>query len=265
MSSLKNHIILYDEDCPLCRAYTSGFIRVNLLDKNGRLPYTTQVNNFPHVDAARAADEIALIDQNSHEVTYGYDSLVKILKNGCPLFGVFAFKPLRFILRQLYFFVSYNRKQIIPAEESSCTPSYHFAYRAAYLIFSLLVVAFILNRYAPLMEPIVPPSHFARELMICSGQILFQGVLAYFVCKGKVMDYLGNMMTVSLGGSIVLALLSMLSTALHSPVFFTAAFLTTALFMFLEHRRRMQLLRMPAVMSLGWVFYRILLLPLILS
>lgn len=264
MATLNNHIILYDEDCPLCRVYTSGFIRANLLDKNGRLPYTAQVNNFPQVDAARAADEIALIDKNSNDVTYGYDSLVKILRSGCPIFGVFALKPLRFIFRQLYFFVSYNRKQIIPARESSCTPSYHLAYRAAYLIFSLLVTAFVLHRYAPLMQPIIPPSHFARELMICAGQMLFQGVLAFFVCKGKVMDYLGNMMTVSLGGSIALAVLSLLSHAIHSPVFFTGVFLFTALVMFLEHWRRMQLLRMPVVMSFGWVLYRLLVLPLIL-
>ncbi len=40
MKTLTNQTLLYDEDCPLCRAYTSGFIATGMLDEKGRKPYS---------------------------------------------------------------------------------------------------------------------------------------------------------------------------------------------------------------------------------
>jgi len=36
MKTLANHIILYDEECPMCFAYTKAFIKLDMLPKNGR-------------------------------------------------------------------------------------------------------------------------------------------------------------------------------------------------------------------------------------
>ena len=36
MKTLKNHILIYDKDCPMCAVYSSAFIGSGMLDKNGR-------------------------------------------------------------------------------------------------------------------------------------------------------------------------------------------------------------------------------------
>ena len=36
MKTLENQTLLYDEDCPLCSVYTTGFIKNGMLDVNGR-------------------------------------------------------------------------------------------------------------------------------------------------------------------------------------------------------------------------------------
>ncbi len=32
MKTLENQTLLYDEDCPLCQAYTSAFVKTGILD-----------------------------------------------------------------------------------------------------------------------------------------------------------------------------------------------------------------------------------------
>lgn len=74
MKTLKNHLILFDEECPMCRMYTSAFVSTGLLDKAGRAAYQEMsAQACPMVDRQRAADEIALVNQETGEVTYGID------------------------------------------------------------------------------------------------------------------------------------------------------------------------------------------------
>jgi len=78
MKTLTNQTLLYDDDCPLCKAYTSGFIATGMLDKNGRKSYselTYEERSFVYTH--RACNEIALVDNNNKTVTYGIDSLLK--------------------------------------------------------------------------------------------------------------------------------------------------------------------------------------------
>ncbi|MFP9113813.1 hypothetical protein ACLI1A_07705 [Flavobacterium sp. RHBU_3] len=88
MKTLRHQTLVYDKDCPLCRAYTAGFVKTGMLDENGRLPYADlNAESCAFVDADRARNEIALIDHKSKTVTYGIDSLLKVLGHSMP------FKP----------------------------------------------------------------------------------------------------------------------------------------------------------------------------
>lgn len=44
MKTLENQTLLYDKDCPLCQAYTTGFIKAGMLDKNGKKPFSNLTN-----------------------------------------------------------------------------------------------------------------------------------------------------------------------------------------------------------------------------
>ncbi|HEY5749722.1 MAG TPA: hypothetical protein VIU12_26820 [Chryseolinea sp.] len=143
-------------------------------------------------------------------------------------------------------------------------PAFDVPYRIAYLVFTWLVTSVILNAYTQLLSPLVPASHLTRELCICGGQILFQSVVAFLANKNKALAYLGNMMTVSFIGVLLLLPGLMFTHGTHSAEGHLVWFMIVVGIMFFEHIRRVKLLEMPWFMSLTWVLYRVIVLWIIL-
>jgi len=115
---LKNHKLLIDKDCPMCKAYGNAFTKYDWVDKETIAPY--QVIDdvyFCNVDAERATKEIALLDVTGKKVHYGIDAMLKIFLHNLPFFTpLLDNKWVKKILRQLYMFITYNRKVIAPAK-----------------------------------------------------------------------------------------------------------------------------------------------------
>lgn len=268
MKTLKNHIILYDADCPMCTLYTNAFTKTGMLDANGRAPYQ-EMATCPYVDMRRAVNEIALVNTETGEVDYGVRSLFKVIGNSAPVFKpLFAFKPFVWLMSKVYAFVSYNRRVIVPADIIGCElpPAFRLRYRIAYLLFSWLIVGFILTRYANLLTPFVPFGNHYREYAICGGQILFQGIIVSFYAPAKRWDYLGNMMTISLAGALALLPIEIMNHFVHFwPIVYPAYFMLIAGLMLLEHIRRAKLLHLGWLLTISWVVYRIIVLVIILN
>jgi hypothetical protein len=76
MANLSDHLILYDAECPMCRSYTRAFVKTGMLDNNGRAAYQQEqaVQACPMVNLQRAVNEIALVNRQTGEVTYGIES-----------------------------------------------------------------------------------------------------------------------------------------------------------------------------------------------
>lgn len=272
MNTLKNHVMLFDSECPMCRVYTKAFVKSGMLDEEGRAPYQNTAHAVcPLVDRQRAADEIALVSLENGEVTYGIKSLFKIIGNACPVFRpLFSYKPFIWLMAKVYAFISYNRRVIVPAEKSAAAftfqPAFKIRYRLAYLLFTWFCTGCILTAYARLLVGIVPLGNAYREYLICGGQIVFQGLVIRIYAKRKLWNYLGNMMTISFAGSLLLLLpLAVSHSVLLRPQFFTIYFTGVAGLMFLEHIRRTKLLSLGWVPTITWVLYRMALLALILG
>lgn len=272
MKTLENQTLLYDEDCPLCSLYTTGFVKSGMLDENGRKSYcqlSAEEQNF--VDLKRAPNEIALINNKTKTVTYGIDSLIKVVGFSFPLIEKIAtIKPIHFILKKMYSFVSYNRKVIIPGnvqEENKlqCIPDFNYKYRFLFIAFALTITSFVLFGYSNLI-PSLPKSNITREIILSFGQIVFQSLLLLKFDKQTIMNYAGNIMTVSLMGSLILVPILILNQFLQLPqTIILGWFGVTVLIMFLEHFRRVKILKLPFYLSYTWIFYRILALLLILN
>ena len=267
MKTLENHMILYDAECPLCKIYTNAFVKTGMLDTGGRSSYQNKMGKFcPVIDQQRAVNEIALVDLKNGEVTYGIKSLFKIIGNAWPVFGpLFSFKPFVWLMSKIYAFISYNRRVIIPAKENAgrfaLQPTFKKHYRIAYLLFTWFYTGFILTRYAHLLVGMVSLGNPLREYMICGGQIIFQGLVISTFAREKLWNYLGNMMTVSLGGALLLTpvlILGMLFTL--NPAIYAEYFITVTGLMFFEHIRRVSLLNLWWGVSATWLIYRILIL-----
>lgn len=270
MNTLQNHTIIYDEECPMCQAYTKAFTSTGMLDKAGREAYGQMNDNRYNIDLKRASNEIALVNRNDNTVTYGIESLFKIIGHSYPIFrGVFKIKAFKFIMSRIYFFISYNRKEIAPGKffesKSSCTPSLNLKYRIAYLVFTLVCTAIVLHAYSELLVDFVPASSFKRELLICGGQLVFQGAIVACFKKERIIHYLGNLMTVSLGGAILLLPILLTQNYFGGSFLSLVYFMVVVLLMFLEHMRRVKILELPMVISLSWILYRLIILAFIIE
>lgn len=271
MNTLRNHVILYDAECPLCESYTKAFVSTGMLDKNGRMPFSEACAvDTAQLDTQRAKDEIALVNRETGEVTYGIESLFKVVANSFPCANsLFRWPVFMNAMKVFYAFISYNRKVIVPGsifeKNSVCAPSYHAGYRIAYLIVTWILTSIVLTMYARLLAPVVPATSFGREFMICGGQLVFQLVAIAFLDRTKWLYYLGNMMTVSTIGALLLLPLLLISSMTHIlPHIALGWFFLVVLFMLIDHHRRVHVLQASSLLSVSWVAYRILILLIIL-
>ena len=266
MKTLNNHLILFDAECPMCRLYTGAFVNTGILPTNGRTAYQQlPAAACPMVDRQRDVNEIALVDQTTGEVTYGIKSLFKIFGHAVPLLRpLFTFGPFVWVMSKLYSFISYNRRVIIPANHedvNSLQPTFKLNYRLLYLLFTWAVTSFILTAYVRLMPNMLPMGSAFREYLVCAGQILFQGCVVAAIARDKAWAYLGNMMTISFGGALLLAPVLFLAPHLHLPrLFYLLYFFLVVGLMFLEHIRRTRILTLIPALSASWVGYRLLVL-----
>lgn len=268
---MKHHTIIYDDECPMCDLYTKGFVQSGMLDPNGRVPFSKMNDELSNIiDRKRSCNEIALVDLESHKVLYGIDSLFAVISNRFGLLkGLFGFKPFRWTMKKLYSFISYNRKVIVPGkvfeEQNSCVPSFSMKYRWAYIIISWLITAVVLTFYSRFLYPLIPASTMSREFLICGGQIIFQWAVVRLINKERVLHYLGNMMTVSfMGGLLLLPVMLLTAFGIESAYLYAAWFLMVAGVMLLEHMRRVKILGIHWSASVSWVLYRIIVLLIIL-
>lgn len=272
MKTLTNQTLLYDEECPLCQAYTAAFVKTGMLDDNGRKAFCKlSETELEFVDARKAANEIALIDRDKKTVIYGIDSLLKIIGNSFPWIEKTGHcKPVHFGLRKSYSFISYNRKVIIPdnekrSQELKCIPDFNITYRIAYILFSILITAFVLFEFTK-MIPSLPKANFSREIMLAGGQLLFQGLFLMTYNRKKILNYFGNLMTVSMMGVLMLLPLILLKNTIYFPITLVYSwFGIVVLIMFKEHWRRVKLLELPYRLCITWLVYRIIAFLLILN
>uniref|UniRef100_UPI00404B5A27 DCC1-like thiol-disulfide oxidoreductase family protein n=1 Tax=Flavobacterium sp. TaxID=239 RepID=UPI00404B5A27 len=272
MKTLNNHTLFYDDACPMCNIYSKGFIKAKMLDSNGRKPFSNLVVSEHHfIDLERAKNEIALVDTNTNTVYYGIDSLLKVIGNSFPwIEKVGNWHSINYILKKLYNFISFNRKVIVPAKVSNaannqCVPDFNIKYRFFYILFATLFTAIILYQFASLIN-FLPKANFRRELLLAVGQIAFQLLFIQKLSKQQIINYLGNLVTISMMGSLFLVPVLVLNQFISLNEYIVIAwFMLTVNLMILEHYRRTTLLGLPKHLTITWVLYRILALIIILN
>jgi hypothetical protein len=237
-----------------------------MLDENGREDFTDlSFKNKTLIDFNRAKNEIALVDHEKNKVIYGLDSLLLIIGNSFPVLEKTAkIKPLYWFFKKLYSFVSYNRKQIIPSakdqHEEACVPDFNLKYRLSYLAFVVIFSGYILSIFSPKLG-LNLTQNFWRELAICSGQIIWQTLFLKAYLKDKMWNYLGNMMTVSLIGTLLLIPALFLNLNANASVIY---FGTVIFIMLLEHLRRCRILRLNLLPTISWIVFRITVLAILI-
>lgn len=269
MKTLHNHVILYDSNCPLCKAYTGAFVSCGLLDRNGRSAYNQQDPQlFSHLDPDRARNEIALVNTQTHQVTYGLDSLIAILgHHRKAVQGILRFPLVYFPLKCLYSLISYNRKLIAPSASNNdtCVPDFNLFYRMVFLLLANLFTGFVLYHFiTPVLLHSKLHTGFGQEMLVVTGQMVFQAAVLLILAPSKTWDYLGHMMAVSVMGALLLLPALLVYSWYGFDFYFALAWFAAVVgTMFGLHLGRCKKLGLGLEISASWILYRVLALSII--
>lgn len=198
-------ILVYDDACPLCVAYTSAFVKAGLLTAEGRQSFSDVSAELLHtINYQRSKNEIPLLDPVTNKVWYGIDALLEILGSKCPIIKTIGhYKPVNWFLKKLYSFISYNRKVIVAAKASplkiDCSPSFNLFYRVLFMLVFLVANTLMLYPvHQHLLSKIPEYSLTAGQLfMVHAVMVAINCILALFLPKRTAIEYLGqvNMLT----------------------------------------------------------------------
>lgn len=197
MKTLQNKVIIYDDVCPLCKAYTKGFVQLGWLLPHNRLGFSAAPPDLlANIDLDRARHEIPLYDRVTGETLYGKDALFFILGEALPLMKpLFRFGPFRGLVFGLYQIITYNRRIIAGSRKPElgfdCAPNFHPFYRWLYIALTLLGATLLLiNTY----------DNFAYAYWPAFAFLLGAGFLQAFRYTGleRLTGYIGHLATVML-------------------------------------------------------------------
>lgn len=192
-------ILIYDDDCPLCAAYTAAFVKTGLLNEEGRKSFSNiDGGNFAFVDKTKCHNEIPLIDTNTKQVWYGIDALLEILDQKIPFIKYIGnIKPVKWFLQKLYRFISYNRKVIVAQSSTTnydCSPDFNSRYRICFLaVFFLFNTAMLF----PLYQTVFSHSFIGRssyiQLQAAHLLLVASNIACALLLKNKTgLEYLGQ-------------------------------------------------------------------------
>ncbi|WP_405205341.1 hypothetical protein [Aquimarina sp. LLG6339-5] len=143
--------------------------------------------------------------------------------------------------------------------------SLQITYRWIYIIFATLLSTLVLYHYAKELPELIPNDNLIKEIAMCSGQLVWQGSIIMIFIKKKIHSYLYNMISVSLLGSLALIPLILLYKQeviiLEIKILL---FLLVVFLMILDHTRRVKKLKLPGYLTITWITYRLLWLPILL-
>lgn len=193
-------IIIYDNSCPLCAAYTNAFIKTGLIDKDGRKDFSTiDPALLNRIDQKRCSNEIPVIDTSTSQVWYGIDALLEILHQKYPFIKKIGSKaPVKWMLEKVYKLISYNRRVIVAAASKpgnfDCTPDFNSTYR---LLFMLIFLAFNTAMLQPLYYYVFPDSFISSSTIVQLqgahfGLVAINITIAWALHKKEGLEYLGQ-------------------------------------------------------------------------
>jgi hypothetical protein len=127
--------------------------------------------------------------------------------------------------------------------------------RIALMLVCIAFTSFVLSHFALLIRHLLKIDYdWKFELCMVLGQLLFQFPFIFKQTAQKIFLYLYNMLLVSFIGSVLLSPLLVLNYFHPMPDMFNIiSFFTVVLVMFVEHKRRVKRLSLPAFISYTWV------------
>ena len=233
--------LIYDNECPLCVAYTGAFVKTGLLQKEGRQHFNeVSPHIFRFINKEKANDEIPLVDSTSGQVWYGVDALLELLGQKFPFIKTIGkTRPVHWLLQKMYKLISYNRKVIVAVKPGAydCSPAFNIRYRILFLLTGLVFNSLLFTASIPFFSNYIFPGAESLQAL----HFLFVAVNIFIgISLGlkKGLEYLGQINMLALISMLCVLPLVLLQHFLSAGI---ALFFTGMLSCFIvkEYKRRM--------------------------
>ena len=242
-------ILIYDDECPLCQAYSGAFVSMGFLKSENRIAFRTlQDESFGgKMDPIIAKNEIPLVDANGGETIYGTDALIEILSSKWAFFRIFQTNGLlRSISKNAYSFISYNRKIIVPSAPKTgidCSPSVNIPWRITFI-----VLAFVGGNL--LLQSSFKNFNLYGGWFILTSLFVVQCMLALLASRRKWLDYVGNLSLVWLIQGFLLKMIMLSETWFEGMYVLAPGLFIIVCF---EHFRRAKMLSYGPIIQALWL------------
>lgn len=256
--------LIYDGECPLCKAYTSAFQKHGLLNEGERISFqeAEATGLLMNMDMPRSRHTIPFVNTVTGEITYGVDALGLILGRRWPwIHRMVQFPPVHGALTVLYRFISYNRRviPIIPRKAGAAYygPDLHPFYRLMYMLLVTMVSVVISFRLGQHLQLHPPFEHLNGGSMVAAVGIgwALHLALSITLLRGRDRwDYAGHIFTVMLIGVLLLTPYLLLGALVILPAWagWIAVDISMGM-MCIQHLKRLRALGLPRYYFFTWL------------
>ena len=145
---MKKYSIVFDNKCAICSitVKTGGFF--GLIDENQSIELERFSDNSIacNVNSVKACDEMAVINNETLEVSYGYEGYINLVGvKHKVLASIMALKSIKRLMNKVYLFLASNRRVIAPIQpsDSTCSPTLKKTYRFSFIMFMALYAGIV--------------------------------------------------------------------------------------------------------------------------
>ena len=215
--------LIYDNECPLCVAYTGAFVKTGLLEKEGRKNFNEiPESDLENLDKKRCHNEIPLLDNETGKTWYGIDALLEVLGAKMPLVKkIGQLSLINWLLKKLYKLISYNRKVIVAAKAKGydCSPDFNTRYRVLFLLIGLTINSWLFTLYFPVFNKSIFSNAGFVEMQLAHFSFVAVNItIAAFLGKQKGLEYLGQVNMIALLSMLLILPLNLVENNINAEL-----------------------------------------------
>ena len=258
-------IMVYDEYCPACRQYTGWFVKQGVLKAENRwtMEQLHASDLITAVNPERYRNEIPLIDLAGGSTLYGLDAFLFLMQKRFPVLRwIKRIQPIYKIAWAVYYFISYNRRIIMPVEcDTTCNdPAKNLTQNVAFIVVALLGAIAVSLGFGQALD--VGLSYWEQPalgpfilVVVGSGWALQALISACFV-RYNLLTYYGHLGVIMLVGVAILIPGSLLASYAESFGLWLllVSVLVSSGIMFRMHQKRLRIIGLPNWMHWSWFF-----------
>ena len=253
---MKRYSIVFDNKCAVCKTGVKALQSIGFMDLDQGIELDQfHVNSLAcNVDPERACDEMAVIDNQSLDVSYGYDGYVNLLEVRHKKISKLLSKNfVKSLLNPFYLFLASNRRVIAPIQPSSttCSPKLKKLYRIAFLTLVALIAGVVTYFKGSLLSRHELFNFLTgwKLITITGFGWLFTAILYQ---KSNKWDYWGHLAMIALM-AILIQIIGLLGF-LFSPniTWIIVSMILSDIFMIWMHYRRIKILGANQKQTLIW-------------